>query len=331
METATRRRPKIALIGSGMIGSFMSQFVSHSELGDVVLFDVVPSMPMGKGFDSWHSSSVSSSACKSMGTNSYADIAGADVVVVTAGLTKVPGKSDKEWSRDDLLPFNAKILREVGENIKKYCPQAFVICVTNPLDVMVGVLQKASGVPYKRICGMAGVLDSARFRAIVAEALHVSPESVQGMVIGAHGDAMIPLPRYCTINGIPLAHFVQRGEISEADVQKFVQRTKHFGGEIVSLLGEGSAAMAPANAAMKMAKAYLHDERVVMPCAVHLMGEYGVKDLYAGVPVVIGKNGVEKIIELEFNEAEKKEWDGTISEIQRLCNKLQEMEAAGGK
>nr|6VDH_A Chain A, lactate dehydrogenase [Apicomplexa sp.]6VDH_B Chain B, lactate dehydrogenase [Apicomplexa sp.]6VDI_A Chain A, lactate dehydrogenase [Apicomplexa sp.]6VDI_B Chain B, lactate dehydrogenase [Apicomplexa sp.]6VDJ_A Chain A, lactate dehydrogenase [Apicomplexa sp.]6VDJ_B Chain B, lactate dehydrogenase [Apicomplexa sp.] len=321
------KRPKISLIGSGMIGGTMAYLCALKELGDVVLFDVVKNMPQGKALDLSHSTSVADTNVKVTGTNSYEDIKGSDVVIITAGLTKVPGKSDKEWSRDDLLPINAKIMKEVGENIKKYCPNAFVICITNPLDVMVKVLQEASGLPHNKVCGMAGVLDSSRFRYFIAEKLNVSPRDVQAMVIGAHGDNMVPLPRYVTVNGIPLQEFIKKGWITQEEIDEIVERTRNAGGEIVNLLGTGSAYFAPAASAIAMAEAYLKDQKRVLPCSCYLEGQYGVKDLYVGVPVVIGGNGVEKVIELELTPEEKEMFDKSIEEVRELVKALEALDA----
>nr|ACM77785.1 lactate dehydrogenase [Eimeria acervulina] len=321
-------RPKIAMVGSGMIGGTMAFLCSLRELGDVVLFDVVPNMPMGKAMDISHNSSVVDTGITVYGSNSYECLKGADVVIITAGITKIPGKSDKEWSRMDLLPVNIKIMREVGAAIKSYCPNAFVINITNPLDVMVAALQESSGLPHHRICGMAGMLDSSRFRRMIADKLEVSPRDVQGMVIGVHGDHMVPLSRYATVNGIPLAEFVKKGWIKQEEVDDIVQKTKVAGGEIVRLLGQGSAYYAPGASAIPMAESYLKDRKRVMVCSCYLQGQYGVQNHYLGVPCVIGGRGVEKIIELELTAHERQELQGSIDEVKEMQKAIAALDAS---
>ncbi|KAL8437350.1 hypothetical protein ACSSS7_000945 [Eimeria intestinalis] len=320
-------RHKIALVGSGMIGGTMAFLCSLRELGDVVLFDVVPNMPMGKALDISQNASVVDTGVTVYGSNSYECLQGADVVIITAGITKIPGKSDKEWSRMDLLPVNVKIMREVGAAIKKYCPQAFVINITNPLDVMVTALKESSGLPAHRVCGMAGMLDSSRFRRMIADKLKVSPRDVQGMVIGVHGDNMVPLTRYATVNGIPLSECVRQGWLSEKDLDEIVEKTKVAGGEIVRLLGQGSAFYAPGASAISMAESYLLDRKRVMVCSCYLEGQYGVKNHYLGVPCVIGGNGVERVIELELNDKEKAALQGSINEVEQMQKVLAELDA----
>ncbi|CDI80658.1 lactate dehydrogenase, putative [Eimeria acervulina] len=321
-------RPKIAMVGSGMIGGTMAFLCSLRELGDVVLFDVVPNMPMGKAMDISHNSSVVDTGITVYGSNSYECLKGADVVIITAGITKIPGKSDKEWSRMDLLPVNIKIMREVGAAIKSYCPNAFVINITNPLDVMVAALQESSGLPHHRICGMAGMLDSSRFRRMIADKLEVSPRDVQGMVIGVHGDHMVPLSRYATVNGIPLSEFVKKGWIKQEEVDDIVQKTKVAGGEIVRLLGQGSAYYAPGASAIQMAESYLKDRKRVMVCSCYLQGQYGVQNHYLGVPCVIGGRGVEKIIELELTAQERQELQGSIDEVKEMQKAIAALDAS---
>lgn len=321
------KRSKIALVGSGMIGGTMAFLCSLRELGDVVLFDVVPNMPMGKALDVCHNASVVDTGVTVYGSNSYECLQGADVVIITAGITKIPGKSDKEWSRMDLLPVNIKILREVGAAIKKYCPSAFVINITNPLDIMVNALREASGLPSNRVCGMAGMLDSSRFRRMLADKLRVSPRDVQGMVIGVHGDNMVPLTRYASVNGIPISECVRQGWITEAELEEIAEKTKGAGGEIVRLLGQGSAFYAPGSSAIAMAESYLKDRKRVMVCSCYLEGQYGVKNHYLGVPCVIGGNGVERIIELELTDKEKQALKGSIQEVEVMQKHVAQLDA----
>lgn len=321
------KRNKIALVGSGMIGGTMAFLCSLRELGDVVLFDVVPNMPMGKALDLCQNSSVVDTGVTVYGSNSYECLQGADVVIITAGITKIPGKSDKEWNRMDLLPVNIKIMREVGAAIKKHCPNAFVINITNPLDIMVNALKESSGLPSHRVCGMAGMLDSSRFRRMIADKLRVSPRDVQGMVIGVHGDNMVPLTRYATVNGIPLGECVRQGWVTEKEVEEIAEKTKVAGGEIVRLLGQGSAFYAPGASAISMAEAYLKDRKRVMVCSCYLEGQYGVQNHYLGVPCVIGGNGVERVIELELNDKEKAALQGSINEVKEMQKVVAEIDA----
>ena len=288
-------RNKIALIGAGQIGGTLAHLVGLKELGDVVLFDIVEGMPQGKSLDIAQSS-PSKASMPAIGANSYEAIEGADVVIVTAGVPRKPG-----MSRDDLLGINLKVMEQVGAGIKKYAPNAFVICITNPLDAMVWALQKSSGLPKHMVVGMAGVLDSARFRYFLAEEFNVSVEDVTAFVLGGHGDTMVPLLRYSTVAGIPLPDLVKMGWTTQARIDAIVERTRNGGGEIVNLLKTGSAFYAPAASAIAMAESYLRDKKRVLPCAAHLNGEYGVKDLYVGVPVVIGAKGVERVVEIELN------------------------------
>jgi len=296
-------RNKIALIGSGMIGGTLAHLAGLKELGDVVLFDIAEGIPQGKGLDIAESSPVDGFDAKYTGANDYAAIEGADVVIVTAGVPRKPG-----MSRDDLLGINLKVMEQVGAGIKKYAPEAFVICITNPLDAMVWALQKFSGLPAHKVVGMAGVLDSARFRYFLSEEFNVSVEDVTAFVLGGHGDSMVPLARYSTVAGIPLP-----------DLDKIIQRTRDGGAEIVGLLKTGSAFYAPAASAIQMAESYLKDKKRVLPVAAQLTGQYGVKDMYVGVPTVIGANGVERIIEIDLDKNEKAEFDKSVASVAGLC------------
>ncbi len=313
-------RNKIALIGSGMIGGTLAHLAGMKELGDVVLFDVVDGVPQGKGLDIAESSPVQGYDAKFKGTSQYADIEGADVCIVTAGIPRKPG-----MSRDDLLTTNLKVMEQVGAGIKKYAPNAFVICVTNPLDAMVWALQKSCGFPYNRVVGMAGVLDSARFRHFLAEEMKVSVKEVTAFVLGGHGDDMVPLERYSTVAGVPLPDLVKMRWITQDRVDAIIDRTRKGGGEIVALLKTGSAFYAPAHAAIEMAESYLRDQKRVLPCAAYLIGEYGVKGLYVGVPVVIGASGVEKIMEIDLNMRERSMFTKSVESVKTLveaCMKI---------
>jgi len=293
-------RNKIALVGAGNIGGTLALLAGLKELGDVVLFDIVDGVPQGKALDLVESTPVEGFDAKFAGASSYAAIKGADVVIVTAGVARKPG-----MSRDDLIGINTKVMTAVGEGIRKNCPKAFVICITNPLDAMVWVLQQASGLPAHKVVGMAGVLDSARFRYFLAEEMNVSVEDVSAFVLGGHGDTMVPMVRYSTVAGIPLPDLIKMGWLSSKRLDEIVQRTRDGGAEIVGLLKTGSAFYAPASSAILMAESYLKDKKRVLPCAAYLSGQYGVKDLYVGVPVVIGAGGAERIVELELTKAEK--------------------------
>ena len=294
-------RNKVALIGGGNIGGTLAHLAALKELGDIVIFDIVDGLPQGKALDLAQSGPIEGFNAGLSGTNDYADLAGADVVIVTAGVARKPG-----MSRDDLLAVNTKVMGSVGEGIKAHCPGAFIICITNPLDAMVWALQKLSGLPTNMVVGMAGVLDAARFRHFLAEEFKVSVEDVSAFVLGGHGDTMVPSLRYSTVAGIPLPDLVEMGWTTAERLDEIVQRTRDGGAEIVGLLKTGSAYFAPASAAISMAESYLKDKKRVLPCAAHLDGEYGVKDLYVGVPAVIGAGGVERIVEvkLDANEAE---------------------------
>ena len=306
-------RNKISLIGAGMIGGTLAHLVGLKELGDVVIFDIVEGMPQGKALDLAESSPVEGFDIAFKGTNEYAAIEGSDVVIVTAGIPRKPG-----MSRDDLLEINLKVMNQVGAGIAKYAPEAFVICITNPLDVMVWALQKYSGLPANRVVGMAGVLDSARFRYFLAEEFKVSVKDITAFVLGGHGDTMVPLPRYSTVAGIPLPDLVKMGWTTQQRLEQIVQRVRDGGAEIVGLLKTGSAYYAPASSAIAMAESYLRDARRVLPCAAKVSGEYGVKDLYVGVPVVIGANGVERIVEIKLDTDEKAAFNKSVDHVKAL-------------
>jgi malate dehydrogenase len=306
-------RNKIALIGAGQIGGTLAHLVALKELGDIVLFDIVDGVPQGKALDLAESGPVEGFNAKLKGASSYAEIAGADVIVVTAGVPRKPG-----MSRDDLLGINLKVMDAVGAGIKANAPNAFVICITNPLDAMVWALQKASGIPHERIVGMAGVLDSARFRFFLSEEFNVSVEDVTAFVLGGHGDDMVPSVRYSTVAGIPLPDLVKMGWTTQAKLDAIVERTRKGGGEIVNLLKTGSAFYAPASSAIAMAESYLKDQRRVLPVAAYLTGQYGVKDSYIGVPVVIGAKGVERIVEIALDEAETAMFAKSVASVSGL-------------
>ena len=313
-------RNKIALVGAGNIGGTLAHLVGLKELGDVVLFDIVEGIPDGKALDLAQSGAVEGFDASLAGTKSYAALKGADVVIVTAGVARKPG-----MSRDDLLGINIKVMQQVGAGIKRYCPKAFVICVTNPLDAMVWVLQQACGLPANKVVGMAGVLDSARFRHFLADELNVSVEDVTAFVLGGHGDTMVPMVRYTTVAGIALPDLIKMGWITQKRVNEIVDRTRNGGAEIVALLKAGSAFYAPASSAISMAESYLKDKKRVLPCAAYLNGQYGVKGLYVGVPVVIGAGGVERVVELKLSAAEKKMLDKSVAAVKGLveaCKKL---------
>ena len=314
-------RNKIALIGAGNIGGTLALLAGLRELGDIVLFDIKEGAPQGKALDIAQAAPVEGFDAALKGTQSYADIAGADVVIVTAGVPRRPG-----MSRDDLLGINAKVMKSVGAGIKAEAPEAFVICITNPLDVMVKVLQTASGLPEERVVGMAGVLDSARFRHFLADAMAVSVEDVSAFVLGGHGDSMVPVVDYTTVAGINLPTLIKMGWISQDKVDAIVERTRKGGGEIVGLLGDGSAYYAPASSAIAMAESYLKDKKRVLPCAAWLNGEYGVSDLYVGVPVVIGASGVERIIELPLSDDERRMFDASVEAVRDLTQALQSLD-----
>ena len=319
-------RNKIALIGAGNIGGTLTQLIGLKELGDVVLFDILKGIPQGKALDISQSSPIEGFDARVVGANSYAQIKGADVVIVTAGVARKPG-----MSRDDLIGINTSVMLSVGAGIKKNCPGAFVICVTNPLDAMVGVLREASGLPHNRVVGMAGVLDSARFRYFLAEEFNVSVQDVTAFVLGGHGDTMVPLERYSTVAGIPLPDLVAMKWTTQKRLDEIVQRTRDGGAEIVGLLKTGSAFYAPASAAVEMADAYLKDKRRVLPCAAYLTGQYGVKGLYVGVPCIIGAKGVEKVIEIKLDRAEKNRFDKSVAAVRALVAVTKKLGRAAAK
>jgi malate dehydrogenase len=306
-------RKKIALIGAGQIGGTLAHLAGLKELGDIVLFDIAEGVPQGKGLDIAESSPVDGFDAGYKGANSYEDIAGADVVIVTAGVPRKPG-----MSRDDLLGINLKVMEAVGAGLKQYAPNAFVICITNPLDAMVWALQKFSGISPKKIVGMAGVLDSARFRYFLAEEFKVSVKDVSAMTLGGHGDDMVPMVRYSTVAGIPLPDLVKMKWTTQERLDAIVERTRKGGGEIVNLLKTGSAFYAPAASAIAMAESYLKDQKRVLPCAAYLANGYGVKDMFVGVPIVIGEKGVERIVKLRMKADEKEAFAKSVASVQSL-------------
>ena len=314
------KRNKIALIGSGQIGGTLAHLVGLKELGDIVLFDIADGIPQGKALDIAESSPISTFDTNIIGTSSYEDIKDADVCIVTAGVPRKPG-----MSRDDLLSINLRVMKSVGDGIKKYAPNSFVICITNPLDAMVWALQKYSGLSPENVVGMAGVLDSGRFAYFLAEEFNVSVKDVNTFVLGGHGDTMVPLVRYSTVGGIPIPDLVKMGWSSQKKIDQIVQRTRDGGAEIVALLKTGSAFYAPAASAINMAESYLRDQKRIIPCAANLSGEYGFKDIYVGVPTIIGNKGVEKIIEINLNEIEKLNFSKSIESVKNLidaCKKI---------
>ncbi len=306
-------RKKIALIGAGMIGGTLAHLAGIREMGDIVLFDIAEGTPQGKALDLAQAAPVEGFDAKLKGTNDYADIAGADVCIVTAGVPRRPG-----MSRDDLLGINLKVMKAVGEGIKTHAPNSFVICITNPLDAMVWALREFSGLPHNMVVGMAGVLDSARFRHFLAEEFDVSVEDVTAFVLGGHGDTMVPVVQYSTVAGIPVPDLIKMGWSSQEKIDAIVQRTRGGGGEIVGLLKTGSAFYAPATSAIAMAESYLKDKKRVLPCAAHLTGQYGQDDLYVGVPVVIGAGGVERIVEIDLDEAGRANFQVSVDAVKEL-------------
>jgi len=318
-------RKKIALVGAGQVGGTLALLAGLKQLGDIVMCDIVEGVPQGKALDLAEATPVEGFDARYTGSNDYAAISGADVVIVTAGVPRKPG-----MSRDDLIGINAKVMAQVGAAIKANAPNAFVICITNPLDVMVWVLREACGLPQSRVVGMAGVLDSARFRYFLAEELKVSVEDVTAFVLGGHGDSMVPLIRYSAVAGIPLPDLVKMGWTTQDRLDKIVQRTRDGGGEIVNLLKTGSAFYAPASSAIAMAEAYLRDKKRVLPCAAWLTGQYGVKDLYVGVPVVIGEKGVERVVEIALDASEKAAFDKSVVAVRGLLEATKKL-LAGAK
>ena len=308
-------KKKITLIGAGNIGGTLAHLSLIKKLGDVVLIDVMKGMPQGKALDLSQSSAVEGFPCKVEGTNDFAQMKNSDVVIITAGLPRQPG-----MSRDDLLETNGKIIKKIGLDIKKYCPKAFVICITNPLDAMVFVLQKYSKLPVTKCVGMAGVLDSSRLKFFLSEELNVSINDIQTFVLGGHGDDMVPMVNHTTIGSIPLLDFIKKKKIPMTKINKILDRTRMGGGEIVKLLKRGSAFYAPASSAIQMAEAYLLDQKKLLPCAAYLNGQYGLKNMYMGVPVIIGSKGVEEIIEVPLSTTEKKMLKTSVKSVQGLVS-----------
>src|SRR4051812_33666571 len=325
-ERDVMARNRIALVGAGQIGGTLAHLAGIRELGEIVLFDVVDGVPQGKALDLSQSAPVEGYVPKFKGTNEYAELKDADVVIVTAGIPRKPG-----MSRDDLIEINLKVMEQVGAGLRKYAPEAFVICVTNPLDAMVWALQKTSGLPRNKVVGMAGVLDSARLRYFLADEFNVSVEDVSAFVLGGHGDTMVPMARYSTVAGIPLPDLIRMGWTTQARVEEIFNRTRNGGAEIVNLLKTGSAFYAPASSAIAMAESYLRDKKRVLPCAAWLNGEYGVKGLYVGVPVVIGAKGVERIVELDLTGSERSEFDKSANAVKALVDACQKIAPDLGK
>ncbi|MBB5716096.1 malate dehydrogenase [Sphingomonas aerophila] len=306
-------RKKIALIGAGNIGGTLAHLAALKGLGDIVLFDVVEGVPQGKALDLSQCGPVEGFDAKITGTNDYADIRGADVIIVTAGVARKPG-----MSRDDLLGINLKVMKAVGEGIRDNAPDALVICITNPLDAMVWALREFSGLPHRKVVGMAGVLDSARFSHFLAEEFGVSVKDVNTFVLGGHGDTMVPVLEYSTVSGIPVADLIEMGFSTKEKVDEIIKRTRGGGGEIVALLKTGSAYYAPATSGIAMAEAYLYDQKRILPAAAHLTGQYGIDDLYVGVPVVIGAEGVEKVVEVKLSEEAKGNLQVSVDAVKEL-------------
>ncbi|UYV36214.1 malate dehydrogenase [Rhodobacteraceae bacterium D3-12] len=314
-------RPKIALIGAGMIGGTLAHMAAMKELGDIVLFDIAEGIPEGKALDIAESGPSEGFDAALKGTQDYADIAGADVCIVTAGVPRKPG-----MSRDDLLGINLKVMKSVGEGIAAHAPDAFVICITNPLDAMVWALREFSGLPTEKVCGMAGVLDSARYRHFLSEEFGVSMRDVTAFVLGGHGDTMVPLARYSTVGGIPLPDLVEMGWTTQEKMDKIEQRTRDGGAEIVGLLKTGSAYYAPATSAIEMAVAYLKDQKRVLPCAAYCDSEYGLNGLYVGVPTIIGAGGVERVINIKLNKDEQAMFDKSVDAVKGLVKACKEID-----
>jgi malate dehydrogenase len=314
-------RAKIALIGAGMIGGTLAHVAAREELGDVILFDIAEGTPQGKALDIAQSTAVYGSAVSLKGANDYADIAGADVCIVTAGVPRKPG-----MSRDDLIGINLKVMKAVGEGIKAHAPDAFVICITNPLDAMVWALQQFSGLPHEKVVGMAGVLDSSRFALFLSEKTGIAVEDIHAWTLGGHGDDMVPMVRHSTVGGLPLPDLVAQGWMTQEELDGIVKRTRGGGGEIVALLKTGSAFYAPAESAIAMAQSYLKDKKRVLPVAAYLNGEYGLSGLYVGVPAVIGDKGVEKVVEFSTNAEEKAMFEKSVASVQGLIQACKDIE-----
>ena len=318
-------RAKIALIGAGMIGGTLAHIAAREELGDVILFDIAEGTPQGKALDIAEASAVFGKDVALKGANDYADIAGADVCIVTAGVPRKPG-----MSRDDLLGINLKVMKAVGEGIKAHAPNAFVICITNPLDAMVWALREFSGLPANKVVGMAGVLDSARFATFLAQEFGVSVRDVNAFVLGGHGDTMVPVTSYTTISGVPVDDLVKMGKSSKEKIDEIVKRTRGGGGEIVALLKTGSAYYAPATSAIAMAEAYLGDQKRILPCAVYVEGKYGLDGLYVGVPTVIGANGAEEVIEIALDEEAKQNFQVSVDAVKELLVACRQIDGSLG-
>jgi malate dehydrogenase len=316
-------RKKIALIGAGNIGGTLAHLAAIKELGDIVLFDVVEGVPQGKALDLSQCGPVEGFDAKITGTNDYADIKDADVIIVTAGVARKPG-----MSRDDLLGINLKVMKSVGEGIRDNAPNAFVICITNPLDAMVWALREFSGLPHNKVVGMAGVLDSARFSHFLAEEFKVSVRDVNSFVLGGHGDTMVPVVEYSTVAGIPVPDLIKQGRSTKERIDAIVQRTRSGGGEIVALLKTGSAYYAPATSGIAMAEAYLRDQKRLLPCAAHLTGQYGVDDLYVGVPVIIGAGGVEQIVQSDLDDEAKANLQVSVDAVKELLDACKAIDPA---
>jgi malate dehydrogenase len=316
-------RKKIALIGSGMIGGTLAHLAAMRELGDIVLFDIAEGIPEGKALDIAQAGPVDDFDATLKGSSDYADIAGADVCIVTAGVARKPG-----MSRDDLLGINLKVMKAVGQGIKSHAPNAFVICITNPLDAMVWALREFSGLPHHMVVGMAGVLDSARFRHFLAEEFKVSVEDVTAFVLGGHGDTMVPVVGYSTVAGIPIPDLIKMGWSTQQRIDEIVKRTRGGGGEIVALLKTGSAYYAPATSAIAMAESFLKDKKRVLPCAAHLTGQYGVDDLYVGVPCVLGAGGVEKVVEIALDDEAKQNFQVSVDAVKELLNACKQIDGS---
>ena len=308
-------RKKITLVGAGNIGGTLAHLIALKELGDITLIDIVKGVPQGKALDLSQSSSVELFDINIEGSNNYNSLKNSDVVIITAGIPRMPG-----MSRDDLVETNTKIISTIGRAINKYCPKAFIICITNPLDAMVSILQSSSKVKKNMCVGMAGILDSSRLKFFLSKELNISIKNIETFVLGGHGDTMVPLVRYTTIFGIPIQEFIKNKLITQKKLNLILQRTKNGGGEINKLLKKGSAFYAPASSAIQMAESFLKDKKMILPCAAYLNGEYGIKDLYVGVPVIIGKNGVEKVIELKLTANEKKQFKKSTNSVRQLTS-----------
>ena len=316
-------KKKISLIGAGQIGGTLAHLIAFKEIADVVLFDVAEGLAKGKALDIAQSSGVSGSNINLMGTSDYKDIKNSDVIIITAGVPRKPG-----MSRDDLLGINLKIIKEVAEGIKKNSPESFVICITNPLDIIVMALQKYSGLPSKKIVGMAGILDSSRFKYFISQELNVPIKKIKSLVLGGHGDTMVPMPNHTLIDGKSLVELVKEKKISQEKLNSIINRTRKGGAEIVKLLEKGSAFYAPAASGIEMAESYLKDLKKELPCAAYLNGEYNIKGLYVGVPVIIGKQGVEKVVELDLSSEEKNNFKDSVKAVEDLFNAARKIDSS---